>query len=74
MNRQKLAPSVPQEIAQELGTIISNQTGRRRRLHEIEFYRRVSRKKPYVNKASRIKHLNYLKRFENKDIDFWKRV
>ena len=60
VNRQKSAPSVRQKISQELGVIISNQTVRRR-LHEIGFYGRVVRKKPYVNKASRIKYLNYAK-------------
>ena len=73
VDRQKSAPSVRQEITQEFGVTISNQTVRRR-LYEIGFYGRVARKRPYVNKASRIKHLNYVKMYENKDMDFWKRV
>ena len=73
MDRQKSAPSVRQEITQEFDVTISNQTVRRRP-YEIGFYGRVARKRPYVNKASRIKRLNYVKMYENKDMDFWKRV
>ena len=72
VDRQKSAPSVGQKIAQELGVIISNQTVRR--LHEIRFYELVASRRPYVNKANRIKHLNYAEMYENKDMDFWKRV
>ena len=67
------ASSVLQKISQELGVIISNQTVRRR-LHEIRFYELVASRRPYVNKANRIKRLNYAEMYENKDIDFWKRV
>ena len=74
VDRQKSAPSVRQKIAQELGVTISNQTVRRRRLHEIGLYRRVARKRPFVNKASRTKRLNYVKMYENKDMGFWKRA
>ena len=69
MDRQKSAPSVPQE----LGVIISNQTVRCR-LHEIGFYRPVTRKGPYMNKARRIKRLNDVKMYENKDMDFWEHI
>ncbi len=57
----------------EIVVTISNQTVRRR-LHEIGFYGRVARKKPYVNKASRLKRLRYVKIYPNKDMDFWKHV
>ena len=73
VDRQKSAPSVPQEIEQELGVIISNQTVRCR-LQKIGFYEPVTRKGPYMNKASRIKRLNDVKMYENKDMDFWKRI
>ena len=70
VNRQNSAPSVRQEIARELVVIISNQTvRRRRRLHEIRFCGRVARKKTYVNKTGRTKRFNYVKMYENKDID-----
>ena len=45
--------------------------------HEIsktKCYGCVARKRPYMNKASRIKRLNYVKIYENKDMNFWKRV
>ena len=73
VDRQKSAPSVGQKFAQELGVIISNQTVRRR-LHEIRFYKLVASRRSYVNKANRIKRLNYAEMYENKDMDFWKRV
>ena len=73
VDRRKSASSVRQEIEQELGVIISNQTVRRR-LHEVDLYGRVARRKPYVNKASRAKRLNYVKTYQNKDMDFWKYV
>ena len=69
---KKSAPSVGQKIVQELEAIISNQTVRRH-LHEIRFYELVASRRPYVNKANRIKRLNYAEMYENKDMDFWKR-
>ena len=73
VGRQKSAPSVGQKIVQELGVIISNRTVRRH-LHEIRFYELVASRIPYVNKANRIKRLNYAEMYENKDMDFWTRV
>ncbi|CAF1237504.1 unnamed protein product [Rotaria sordida] len=73
VDRRKSAPTVRQEIEQELGVVISNQTVRRR-LHEIGFYGRVARKKPYVNKVNRLKRLKYVKMHEDKDTEFWKTV
>ncbi|CAF3530152.1 unnamed protein product [Rotaria sp. Silwood1] len=73
VDRRKSAPTVGQEIEQELGVLISNQTVRRR-LHEIRFYGRVARKKLYVNKANRLKRLKYVKMHEDKDMEFWKTV
>ncbi|CAF2761239.1 unnamed protein product [Rotaria sp. Silwood2] len=73
VDRRNSAPTVRQEIEQELGVLISNQTVRRR-LHEIGFYGRVARKKPYVNKANRLKRLKYVKMHEDKDMEFWKTV
>ena len=32
------------------------------------------RRKPYTNEASRAKRLNYVKTYQNTDIDFWKYV
>lgn len=73
MDRRKSAASVRQEIEQELGVVISNQTVRRR-LHEIGFFGHIARKKPYVNKVNRLKRLQYVKRYQNKEINFWKQV
>ena len=65
VDQQKSPPSVRQEIAQELGAIISNQT----------VHRRLSRNWMLLEKDhKRIKRLNYVKMYENKDMNFWKRV
>ena len=62
VDRRKSASSIRQEIEQELGVIISDQTVRRR-LHEIGVYGRVVRRKSYANEASRAKHLNFVKTY-----------
>ena len=58
---------------QEIGITISSQTVRRR-THETGLYGRVARKKPYVNKANRLKRLNYVKTYRDKEMSFWKHV
>ena len=73
IDRRKSASSVKDEIMQEIGITISSQTVRRR-AHEAGLYGRVARKKPYVNKANRLKRLNYVKTYRDKEMSFWKHV
>ena len=72
-DRRKSASSVKHEIMQEIGITISSQTVRRR-AHEARSYGCVARKKPYVNKANRLKRLNYVKTYRDKEMSFWKHV
>ena len=53
MDRRKSTSSIKHEIMDELTIAIFSQTIRRR-AHELELYERVARKKPYLNKASRL--------------------
>ena len=57
----------------QLKTAIFSQTVRRR-AHELELYECVVWKKPYVNKANRVKRLNYVKMYQDKRVAFWKHV
>ena len=60
LDRRKSVPTVKAEIEKELGVIVHANTIRNR-LHEIDFYCRVARKKPYVNKINRGKRIAYAK-------------
>ena len=72
-NRRKSAASVKAELENELKVIISESTVHRR-LHEVGLYGRVARKKLYVNKINRCKHLEYAKNYREKPLDFWNKV
>ncbi|CAF3295365.1 unnamed protein product [Rotaria sp. Silwood2] len=69
VDRRKSASSIKHEIMDELKIAISSQTVRRR-AHELGLYGRVARKKPYVNKANRVKRLNYVKMYQDKGMAF----
>jgi Transposase len=69
-NRRKTASAVKYEIEEEMGVIIHANTVRNR-LHEIGFYGRVARKKPYVNKCNRAKRIHYSKTMLGKPFDYW---
>ncbi|CAF4730199.1 unnamed protein product [Rotaria sp. Silwood2] len=71
VDRRKSASSIKHEIMDELNVAISSQTVRRR-AHELGLYGHVARKKPYVNKANRVKRLNYVKMYQDKGMAFWK--
>ena len=73
VDRRKSASSVKIDIESELGITISEQTVRRR-LHEIGLKRRVTRKKPYVNKVNRGKRLEYAKTYPEKPLGYWDNV
>ena len=73
VDRRKSASSVKIDIESELGITISEQTVPRR-LHEIGFKGRVTRKKPYVNKVNRGKRLEYAKTYREKPLDYWDNV
>ena len=64
-NRRYPAASVKAELESELKVIISESTVRRR-LHKVDLYGRVARKKPYVNKINRRKRLEYAKNYREK--------
>ena len=72
-NRRKSVSSVKAEVVNELIVIVSKLTVRRR-LHEVSLYGRVARKKPYVNKINRHKHLEYAKNYREKPLGFWNKV
>ena len=72
-NRRKSATSVKAELENELKVIISESTVRRR-LHEVDLYGRVARKKPYVNKINRRKRLEYAKNYREKPLGFRNKV
>ena len=57
MDRRHSASSIKYEIMNELKITISSQTVRRR-VHELGFYGRVVRDKPYLTKANRVKRRN----------------
>ena len=65
--------SVKTELENELKIIISESTVRCR-LYEVELYGRVVRKKPYINKINRRKHLEYAKNYREKLLSFWNKV
>ena len=73
MNRRKSAASVKAGLENELKVIISKSTVRRR-LHEVDLYGRVARKKPYVNKVNRRKRLKYATNYREKPLGFWNKV
>ena len=73
VDRRKSASSVKVEIETEFGIIISEQTVRRR-LHEAEFKGRVARKKPYVDKANRVKRIQYAKKYREQLLCSWDQV
>ena len=43
-------------------------------MHEIDLYGHVARKKPYVNKINRRKHLEYAKNYREKPLGFWNKM
>ena len=57
MDRHKSASSIKHEIMDQLKIAISSQTVRRH-AYELGLHGCVTLKKPYLNKANRIKHLN----------------
>ena len=73
VDRRKSATSVKSEIEKELGVSIHANTVRNR-LHEIGFYGRVARKKPFVNKVNRAKRIAYAKTMMKMPFDYWKNV
>lgn len=73
VNRRKSALSIKAELKTELGLTISESTIRRR-LHDVGFYGRVARKKPYVSKENRAKRLIYAKTYLEKPIGYWNDV
>ena len=72
-DRGKSLTSVKVELQTELNIIIS-ETIIRRRAHEIGLYGRVARKKPYLNKANRVKRLEYARTYREKPLVFWNNV
>ena len=72
-DRRKSASSVKAVIESEFGIIISEQTVHRR-LHEAGFMDRVARKKPYVDKTNRMKHIQYAKIYREQPLCFWNQV
>ena len=68
-DRRKSASSVKAEF----GIIISEQTVCRR-LHEAEFKGRVAGKKLYVDKTTRMKRIQYAKRYREQPPCFWDQV
>ena len=72
-NRRKSAAPVKAELERELKVIISESTVRRR-LHEVDLYGRVARKKPYVNKINRRKRLEHAKNYREKPLGFWNKM
>ena len=57
----------------ELKIAISSQTVRCR-ARELGSHGRITRRKPYLNKANRVKRLNYVKIYQDKRMAFWKHV
>ena len=58
VDRRKSAPSVKVELQSQHGITISQQTTRRR-LHEVGLFGRVARKRPYINKINRGRHITF---------------
>lgn len=73
LNRRKSASMVKTEIENELGILLHVDTIRKR-AHECGLFGRVARKKPYVNKRSRLKRLRFAKEMLNKPLEYWDRV
>lgn len=61
------------EIKDELNLNISTKTIRRR-LHEHNFFNRVSVRKPMISKPNKKKRLDFAKKHVDKPISFWKNV
>ena len=72
-DRRKSARIVKTELEKELGAYISERAIKRR-VNEYELSGRVARKRPYVNKASRLKRLKFLKIMSAKPLNFWNTV
>jgi len=73
INRRISASSVKGELQTELSIAVSESTIRRR-AHEVGFYGRVARKKPYVNKINRGKRLEYARTYREELFGYWNRV
>ena len=69
-DRRKPALIVKTELEQELGVHISERT-MKRPANEYEVFHRVARKQPYVNKANRLKGLQFAKMMSAKQLNFW---
>ena len=72
-DRRKSSRMMKVELEQHLGVSISERTIKRR-ANERGLFGRVARKRPYVNKANRLKRLNFAKTMSNKPLDFWNTV
>ena len=70
LDRRKSARTVTSELEKDLGILIGESTVKRRE-HEVGLFDRVARKKPYVNRINRLKHLKYAKEMLRKPLDFW---
>ena len=73
LNRRRLASIVKTEIENELRTSLHPDTIRKR-AHESGLFDRIARKKPYVNKVSRLKRLRLAKKMFKKPIEYWKMI
>ena len=69
VDRHKLASATKTEIESELGIIIFMLVVCRR-LHEVEFKNRVARNEPNVDKANRIKRVEYGREDREKPLNF----
>ena len=61
------------ELEQHLDVSISERTIKRR-ANKCGLFGRVAQKRPYVNKANRLKRLNFAQTMSNKPLDFWNTV
>jgi hypothetical protein len=73
VDRRKTASAVKHELEKEMNIIIYASTVRNL-LHDIGFYERVARKKPYVNKDGRARRIEYSKVMMNKPFDYWRTI
>ena len=72
-DRRKSSRMMKVELEQHLGVSISERTIKRR-ANECGLFGRVARKRSYVNKANRLKRLNFAKTMSNRALDVWNTV
>lgn len=70
-NPRESAVKIAGELTTTTGKRVSASTVRRA-LYESGLHGRVPRKKPFISKKNQLKRLEFVKKYENKDNDFWK--